>query len=366
LRQLASLTTDAAGSTSTASVQTNASQTYNDKLSLNGLYSVGTGTFSAADQTTLVGPVAVSGGTIIFSGPIDSTPRRGYTLTLTPGDTKTATFDGTAGGTEPLGGLEVQAPSGGTATVTAPASIALTGDLGFSAANGLTIGPGVAATFSGGGVIRNFSGDGVLIGVDKQGQTVQNPVITKFAISGNGSPNGGADNGAGILAWNTTGGSFTSNSILNNTGSGVVINGGTGNRILSNSISGNAVGITLKNGGNNAQPAPNMVSASLDSTGTQLTVDFTVNSADQPPSGVYSVQVFYSPPGQLGAVQGVQLLQTYTGVSAGELVQKVIAVPSNLTQGGYVTVTATPSTGDTSPFSNGAQFAAVFPSPTDV
>ena len=174
--------------------------------------------------------------------------------------------------------------------------------------------------------------------------------------SGNGTPNGGADTGAGILAWNSSGGRLESNTILNNIGSGVEINGGAGNEILSNSISGNAFGITLTNGGNNGQGAPVNVTASLNPAKQELTVGFTVTASSQPSAGPYLVQVFYSAKDLPGTVQGVQLLETYDGVPAGQPFAKVITVPSTAAGGGFITVTATSKTGDTSAFSASAAF----------
>lgn len=352
LQPLAGLLTDTGGFTRTAAVYTEGDQTYNDPVALANQYSAG-GSFTAAGPATLVAPVALSGGEITFSGAIESTPNRGYSLTLTPARGKTARLSGDIGAAQPLGGLSIQAQSDGNASVIAPGNVVLSGDLGFSADKGLVIGPNVSATFTGGGVIRNFSGDGVAIGAaSDDDKTVQRPVINNFAISGNGRSGNG---GAGIHANETYDGLFESNAILNNAGSGVLVEGGTGNQILSNSISGNSAGITLTDGANNDQQAPIDVSAAMIS-GTELTVNFAVPSQGQR-AGLYTVQVFYSPAATTGSVQGLQLLTTYDYVPAGPAVTQVITVPSTVAIGGYVTVTATSANGDTSPFSTAAAFS---------
>ncbi len=335
LGELASLTTDAGGATKSASVATTGSQTYGDAVSLNGLYSVTDGSFTAGGAATLVGPVSVAGGDITFSDRIDSESGRGYQLTLTPGAGKTATLDGDIGVTNPLGGLTLT--TSGTATVVAPHYVALAGNLGYSADKGLSIGDGVTATFTGGGLIANFTDSGVVIGQSTAS------AITDFAISGNGA-NGVQLNG-------TTDALIENNVIINNASDGVVVSTGTGNQILSNSIYGNGgtngLGIHLQSGGNNGQPAPELQSAVLD--GTNLTVTFTVKP---PNSGLYTVQVFYTPSPAVGPVQGQQLVDTVTGLQGQSDV--TITAPDWVATGGFITVTATSATGDTSEFSTAA------------
>jgi len=356
LQQLADLTTDAGGSTGTSMVQTTGDQTYNDPVSLNGLYTTGGGTFTAAGPVTLAAPVAVTGGNISFGGTIDSAPNKGYPLTLTPGESKTATLSGDVGATNPLGGLTVAAKKNATGTVVATGSVTLAGDLGYSNPDGLSIGPGVTATFSGGGLIRNFSGkspggNGVVIGAVPTPQVplpvVSDPQISGFTISGN--------SGNGISALGTNGGRFTTNAILNNGGSGVVIDAGVHNRIESNSISANGgttgLGIALVAGGNNAQPAPSVTSAVLNATGTDLTVTFTL---DPLPAGPYTAEVFYT---AVEPAQGQQLLQRLTAQTQAT-VSTTITVSSAVVAGGYVTVSATTASGDTSQFSTGVEVSA--------
>jgi hypothetical protein len=129
----------------------------------------------------------------------------------------------------------------------------------------------------------------------------------------------------------------------------------TANRILSNSISSNGgkngVGISLIGGGNNAQPAPTVTSAVLNGAGTDLTVQFTLTPL---PAGAYTAQVFYTPS---APAQGQQLLDTYSDLT-NATVTRTIPVSSAVTAGGYITVTATPASDDTSAFSTGALIAA--------
>ena len=357
LQKLSSLATDTPGFTSTASVQTTGSQTYADPVSLNGVYAVGSSSkvgaaFTAEGPTTLTGPVSVSGGDISFEGSIDSTPNRGFTLSLNPGDGGTALLNGDIGLTNPPGGLAVTANKNNTASIVAHHWVALSGDLANSSTDGLSIGPDVTATFDGGGLIRNFAGDGVSIGVTPAvvlpQPTVVDPVIANFAISGN--------HNYGINAMGTYGARFISNAILNNgaiTGdAGVLINNGVHNTLDSNSIWSNGgqdgLGISLINGGNNSQAAPVVNSAVLDPTKTELTVEFSLSPL---PDAPYTAQIFYTP---AAPAQGQQLLLTLKDQVQGTVVQ-TIPVSSGIAAGGYITVTATTAAGDTSQFSAGAQ-----------
>lgn len=362
---LGSLTVDAAGPTSTTSVQTTGNQVYDGAVSLNGLYAVG-GSFTAQGATTLTGPVNVSGGDITFNGTIDSTPGAGYTLTLLPGDGKTASLNGDVGVSNPLGGLTIQATTNGTATVLAPSYVALSGNLGVSGTVGLYVGDGVTAKFTGGGVIGQFTDSGVVIeestdsvingfaistngrdGIQINGAT--NPQVTNNVIVGNGT--------AGIDLVGTDGANVSANTILNNAGAGVIVDSGTGNAILSNSISANGgtggLGISLTNGGNRNQPTPQVNSVSLGILMPTLVVD--ANIASRPDySGTFTVQVFYSPTGGTAAVQGQQLIYQQASVAAGDVTLQ-FAFPGTIAGPGFITVTATPDTAprDTSEFSNG-------------
>lgn len=331
---LSALTVNSAGAINTASVVTGGNQTYNGTVSLNGWYSLAEGEFTAASTTTLTGPTSVSGGDITFNGPIDSAPNRGYQLTLTPENGGTATLNADTGIVNPLGGLTVLAAAGGSATVNAPHYVALAGNLGFSGERGISIGEGVTATFTGGGLIQNFTASGIVI------EQSTGSVFANFVINANGID--------GIQLNNATNTLVENNTILDNGAEGVVVSAGSGNQILSNSIFGNggigALGIVLQNGGNNNQPAPTVTSATL--VGEKLNLELTVEPAD---SGLYTVQVFYSPAGIGATVQGQQLIQTLTAVQG--QVDVTIAAPSYITVGGYITVTSTNASGDTSEFS---------------
>lgn len=337
LQALSSVSVTSAGPISTASVVTSGSQSYTGSIALNGWYSVAEGVFTIDGATTLAGPTSISGGDITFNGQIDSAPNRGYQLGLIPGAGRVANLNGDIGVTDPLGGLTVEAGGAGLATVVAPHYVALAGNLGFSSARGLSIDNGVTAKFTGGGLIQDFADSGVVVG-----QSIDS-AIANFAINGNGI-NGVQLNGS-------TNALVDSNIIINNVGDGVVVSAGDGNRIHSNSIFGNGgpdgLGIHLQDGGNNDQPAPSIQSASL--AGENLSLAMTVEPAA---SGPYTVQVFYSPASSGPSIQGQQLVQTLTDVEGH--VSVTIPAPTYVTAGGYITVTSTSSSGDTSQFSSAA------------
>ena len=254
LSPLQSLVTDAAGRTVSAGVTTLGSQTYAGDVSLSGAYSVAAGSFSVAGATELAGPVGVFGGDIVFGGSVDAQSGHGFQLGLTPGDGKSATFNGAIGAVYPLGGLSLK--SVGSSTITVNKAVTLQGNLGYASEKGIDVGTGVNAAFNGGGVIGNFSGAGIVVGT-------ANPLeITDFNISGNGKEgiqaNGSGPlqitgnvivgNGTdGILLTDLTGASVTGNTIGNNTAHGVAVSGGSGSLIGANTITANgADGVHLE------------------------------------------------------------------------------------------------------------------------
>ena len=110
---LASLTTDADGTTSLKSVSTTGAQTYNDVVTLNGAYQAG-GAFTAAKAVTLDGDSRITGnGGIILASTLDG----GKALTLTSGSGNIL-LGGAVGGTSRLGALNV---NGSGATIVAGA-----------------------------------------------------------------------------------------------------------------------------------------------------------------------------------------------------------------------------------------------------
>ncbi|TWA72857.1 hypothetical protein FBZ82_102458 [Azospirillum brasilense] len=100
---LASLTTDAAGTSSLKSVTTTGAQTYNDAVTLNGTYTTG-GAFTANGAATLAGDTTVNGGSaVLFAGTVDG----GYALAVN--NKSTTTFSGAVGGTTALASLTTDA-----------------------------------------------------------------------------------------------------------------------------------------------------------------------------------------------------------------------------------------------------------------
>ncbi|WP_114857042.1 filamentous hemagglutinin N-terminal domain-containing protein [Azospirillum brasilense] len=100
---LASLTTDAAGTSSVKSVTTTGAQTYNDAVTLDGTYNTGSGAFTANAATTLAGATTVNGGSVLFAGTVDGA----QALVI---NSKAATqFTGAVGGTTALASLTTDA-----------------------------------------------------------------------------------------------------------------------------------------------------------------------------------------------------------------------------------------------------------------
>jgi filamentous hemagglutinin family protein len=122
---LASLTTDAAGSTTVRIVKTSGDITFNDDVTLNESCSTsaGNGNFLAAKSTTLANNLAVStgAGNATFAGAVDGA----YKLTVN--NSATTSFGAAVGGTTPLASLTTTAPGSTTAK-----SVTTTGDITFN------------------------------------------------------------------------------------------------------------------------------------------------------------------------------------------------------------------------------------------
>ena len=109
---LASLTTDAGGTTSLRNVITTGVQTYNDAVTLNGLYSAGN-TFTVNGAATLGGATTVYGGSsVLFAGTVDGAQA------LAINNKGTTTFTGTVGGTTALASLTTDSTSTSLKSVT--------------------------------------------------------------------------------------------------------------------------------------------------------------------------------------------------------------------------------------------------------
>ena len=205
---LSALSVTGGGSTATAAVTTNGSQSYGGDVSLNGPYFVTgrdkfTDKFTIAGATTLVGPVSVStnGGNITFEGTVDATLKTGFPLTVTAGDYDVAEnngvieFNGAVGGGNPLGGLAIDSAR----TVTASGTVSLDGSLGYSSGVGLQIG---SAPQTGSSDVTsrvgtaNFASGGSIIGFRIDGGTPngicsdQRPGVCGSGVVVNGTPAG--------------------------------------------------------------------------------------------------------------------------------------------------------------------------------
>lgn len=278
LDPLNTFSTDSGGRTVSAGVTTVGNQTFGDPVTLSGGYTVtAKGTFTAAEDATLAGPVSIAneakGQGITFGGRIEGSPTRGYQLALST-DRGTVDFKGDVGANNSLGGLEV---SGAGTTFTSSGAIHLNGDLGNAPTVGLSIKPEVTVNLVQGGVVQGFTDSGVVVGNAVSG------VIQGFVISNNGkngiethstsglglvgnvltgntsnglSASGDEDlgvvsntlaaNGNGIKIDGTTGVLITQNQIPNNTGTGIMVTKARDTTILANTITGSGGdGITL-------------------------------------------------------------------------------------------------------------------------
>jgi parallel beta-helix repeat protein len=254
---LSSLSVTGGGSTATATVITNGSQSYGGDVSLNGPYWVyDTGNaFTVSGATTLVGPVSVNtcGDSpagdrscvsqrvnVTFYGPVDSLTGKGFPLTVAAGDNGVVTFNGAVGAGDPLGGLAIINAD----TVTARGTVSLNGGLGYSAAEGLQIG-----STGGSGYVRsaNFTAGGSVLGFQLEGG------LNFGATNGNPSGVGCSDSatvgacGSGVVVVGGSQLAIQGFTIANNASNGILIADGqgvtiTGNNILANTVDG--VGVT--------------------------------------------------------------------------------------------------------------------------
>ena len=244
---LASLTTTGGGTTSTWSVTTRGSQSYDGDVSLNGPYWVyDTGSsFTVAGAMTLAGPVSVNGCgpdgraepsctdhgvNITLNGTVDSLANKGFTLAVVAGDNGVVEFNGAVGRTNPLGGLKIDSAE----TVTASGTVSLDGTLGYASGEGLQIGstPTAEGTDSNGNVgTANFAGGGSIVG---------------FQTNGGTQPNGKCSDkrpgvcGSGVVVNGAPGGSIQGFTIANNASYGIYVTNSPlvlipkGNRFIGN------------------------------------------------------------------------------------------------------------------------------------
>lgn len=188
VRPLASLTTDAGGSTSVVAVTTTGGQRFGDAATLAGIYTTNDAIFSVAGDATLAGAVTIqtsrangsgSGGEIRFAGRIDSRAETAFPLALDAGD-DTITVTGVVGGARPLGGIAIQSAK---SAVFAKA-VHLDGSGFGAAADGLVVADQVTARLSAGGSIRRFTGSGAVFDKESKQSHLKGFEITDNVYDG--------------------------------------------------------------------------------------------------------------------------------------------------------------------------------------
>lgn len=187
-RPLASLTTDAGGSTSAVTVTTTGGQRFGDAATLAGVYTTNNAIFSVAGDATLAGGVTVqtsgadgtgSGGPIRFAGRINSRAESAFSLTLDAGD-DTITVTGIVGASQPVGGIDIQSAK----SAVFAAAVHLDGSGFGAAANGLVVADQVTARLSNGGSIRRFTGSGVVFDKESKQSHLKGFEITDNVYDG--------------------------------------------------------------------------------------------------------------------------------------------------------------------------------------
>lgn len=205
---LASVTTDAGGSTSVAGAITRGDQTYGDRTVLAGTFSSHRGGFSVDRAARLSGAAWVStdGAPVDFAATLDG--RFPLSVNTSSGDRPAGAirFGGAVGGRAPLAGLAIAS----AATVTARGTVALDGSTATAASTGIAVADGAVVSFSRGGAVRNFGGDGVAFAGGSRGS-----VVSGFTIGGN------VGRGVSLAGGDVTGMVLSRNTIVGNAGFGI-------------------------------------------------------------------------------------------------------------------------------------------------
>jgi hypothetical protein len=188
VRPLASLTSDAGGSTSVVAVTTTGGQRFGDAATLAGIYTTNDAIFSVAGDATLAGAVTIqtsrangsgSGGPIQFADRIDSRAETSFPLALDAGD-DTITVTGIVGGSQPLGGIDIQSAK----SAVFASAVHLDGSGFGAAADGLVVADQVTARLSKGGSIRRFTGSGVVFDKESKQSHLKGFEITDNVYDG--------------------------------------------------------------------------------------------------------------------------------------------------------------------------------------
>lgn len=187
-RPLASLSTDAGGTSAAVSVTTAGPQRFGDATTLAGIYTTHNAIFSVAGDTTLTGAVTIqtsgadgdgSGGPIQFTGRIDSRVDTAFPLSLDAGD-DTITVAGAVGASRPLGGIAIASAQ----TASFATAVHLDGSGFGAAADGLVVADQVTVRLSAGGSIRRFTGSGVVFDRESQHSHLRGFEITDNVYDG--------------------------------------------------------------------------------------------------------------------------------------------------------------------------------------
>lgn len=208
---LASVTTDAGGSTAVAGAATKDDQIYGDRATLAGTFTARRGRVAVRGPARLAGAVwvATDGAPIDFTGRLDGA----FPLVVATGGERAAgavSFGGPVGRRTPVAGLTIASP----AVVTARGSVALDGAPATATPVGISVAAGAVVSFRNGGSVRNFAGSGVVFAGDSPGS-----VLAGFMISDN------VGHGVSLAGGDYAGTSLTRNTIVANASFGIELAG---------------------------------------------------------------------------------------------------------------------------------------------
>lgn len=210
---LASVTTDAGGSTAVAGAATTGEQVYGDRARLAGTFTSRRGRFAIGGPARLAGAVwvATDGAPVEFAGRLDGA----FPLVVTTGGggeraAGAVSFGGPVGRRTPVAGLTISSP----AVVTARGSIALDGASATATPVGIAVADGAVVSLRKGGSVRHFAGSGVVFAGDSPGS-----VLAGFTIRDN------VGHGVSLAGGDYAGTSLVGNTIVANASFGIELAG---------------------------------------------------------------------------------------------------------------------------------------------